>query len=110
MTTLADLQELGGFVSSELVKKTIAWPRKHLGKEDAKLDVFVRPMTAKVYERLTLAGQEESRLAIKIAALTGWGKKGEESMTEEQAGQLDMVLITAISRAIDEVSSSSGKA
>lgn len=110
MTTLAELQELGGFVSSELVKKTINWPRAHLGKEDAKVDVFVRPMTTAVFERITLAGPDGFRLGIKIAALTGWGKKGEESISEEDVGKLDTVLAVAISRAIDEVSVSSGKA
>lgn len=110
MTTLADLQENGGFVSSELVKKSIAWPRAHLGKEDVNLEVFVRPMTALVFERVTLSGPEGFRLGIKIAALTGWGKKGEESISESDVAKMDTVLAVAISRAIDEVSISSGKA
>lgn len=108
MTTLASLIQMGGFVSDELVKKTLTWPRKHLGQEDVTVDVWVRPMNTRTQEILfsSVAGD---KLAAKLSNLAAFGDKGEERVSAEQVGLMDFALVAAISRAIDELGQDEGK-
>lgn len=107
MTTLASLIQMGGFVSSELVQKTITWPRGHLGMEDVDITVWLRPQSFATFEQAQTADAGQ-RVATKIAKCTGWGDDGSESITAEQVSKLDVALVAAIHAAIDGLSKPAG--
>jgi hypothetical protein len=110
MTTLADLEKDGGFVSDKPVKKSITWDRAHVGKDTVILDVWVRPMTDGLYERLISVPHGQARIPLKISELVSFGPDGKEKMTPERAALMDLPLLMSINTAIDDLTPTPGKA
>jgi hypothetical protein len=104
---LAELQEKGAFINSELVPKELLWTRVVDGEEvtDA-FTVHVARLSYGVFERaIGMAPQEGDRslAAALIAAAVRLGDDGSERLTYDQAYSLEVGLATLLSNAVSEV-------
>lgn len=102
MTSLADLDTVGGFVSDQPVKRTVTWRRKHLKKDDIEVDVWVRPMSAADFDAIMSLPSGEPRMVVTVATLVTFGVDGGERLTPEKARQLDPYLMLALSNAVND--------
>lgn len=104
---LNELRAAGGFIESALVRKEITWTRVPAGRKKAVSDtfqVFVRRNSFGAVERLFSAeGDQQSRNARYLAECIRLGETGEESLTYEQAYDLDPALGFLLLQAVGEV-------
>ncbi|MBA5012053.1 phage tail assembly chaperone family protein, TAC [Pseudomonas aeruginosa] len=104
---LNELRAAGGFIESALVRKEITWTRVPAGRKKAVSDtfqVFVRRNSFGAVERLFSAeGDQQSRNARYLAECIRLGETGEESLTYEQAYDLDPALGFLLLQALGEV-------
>lgn len=103
---LNELRAAGGFIESALVRKEISWTRVPAGRKKAVSDtfqVFVRRNSFGAVERLFSAeGDQQSRNARYLAECIRLGETGEESLTYEQAYDLDPALGFLLLQAVSE--------
>lgn len=103
---LNELRAAGGFIESALVRKEITWTRVPAGRKKAVSDtfqVFVRRNSFGAVERLFSAeGDQQSRNARYLAECIRLGETGEESLTYEQAYDLDPALGFLLLQAVGE--------
>lgn len=99
-----DLKELkgkGGFVPSALVKKSVQW--EHNG-ETLDFDIFVRRLSFGVIEKMLANNDnEQSRTSMLIAACICLGDGGKESLSYDDAYQLEPTLARVFADALKEV-------
>lgn len=103
---LQKLTEAGGFVSAELVKKEVEW--SHVDKQtgetiDDKFDVYVKRQSFGVIQETFAGKSDREKSAAYIASSLRFGVDGCESMTYEQAYQLDPSLAFKLVAAAAEV-------
>lgn len=101
---LSELQEMGGFVDSAPVKKSIKW--KGADGKERKGDVFVVRQPYGAVES-ALMGDDKDRVqgAPLISLCIRLGTDGAEQMTYDQAYALHPALAWAFVGAINEVNS-----
>lgn len=103
MTSLADLDTVGGFVSDKPVKRTVVWRRKHLKKDDVEVSAWFRPMNAADFDALMSLPSGDPRMVATVATLVTFGEDGSELLTPERARLLDPYLLMALTNAVNEV-------
>lgn len=98
------LQQAGGFVSSELVKRKCVWTHKDDKGEEQKdvFDIFIKRAPFGAVER-ALLDEGVSRSSALIAACVRLGERGQEELTYEQAYQLQPSLARVFMEAIASV-------
>lgn len=102
MTSLKDLQTIGGFVPEEPVQKHIKWSANG---EDYTADIWVRRLGIVEWEKSFLGVDlSGNRTGHGLAAVIRLGD-GSEQMTVAQASSLHPSLATAMMGAIMEVNS-----
>lgn len=105
MSTLKDLQRMGGFVSAIPVKKEIKF--KVDGDEEYAATIHVRKLSAGDYETLFVSDSEgRSRTASVISQCVTLGADGKEKVSFEDAYRLHPNLATAMVNAFNEVNAS----
>ena len=98
---LKELRAKGAFVSAHPIKKAVVW--KHEDAENA-FDVYVRKLSFGDYERLFLAESDDrSRMARVLCETVKLGDGGNESLSYEDAYQLDASLARVLLDAVNEV-------
>lgn len=102
MTSLADLDTVGGFVSDKPVKRTVVWRRKHIGKEDVDVTAWVRPMNAADFDALMSLPAGDPRMVASVATLVSFGEDGSERLTPQRARLLDPYLLMALTDAVNQ--------
>ena len=103
---LAQLEEAGGFVSAELVKKEIEWAYtdKETGETNpVKFFVYVKRQSFGVVQETFVGTGDREKSAAYISNSLRLGEDGCERMTYEQAYQLDPKLAYKFVAAITEV-------
>lgn len=102
MSSLKDLQALGGFVSSKPIKKQIKF--KLDGDDDFTADIHVKKLAIGDYEALFLTDSEDrSRTARTISEAITLGPEGKERIKFEEAYKLHPNLAAAMLTAFNEV-------
>ena len=102
MSTLKDLQKMGGFVSAAPVKKDIAF--KLDGDDEYTATIHVRKLSAGDYESIFVSDAEgRSRTATVISQAITLGPDGKEKVSFEVAYSLHPNLATAMVNAFNEV-------
>lgn len=108
MTTLKELQQLGGFISDALVKKDIEFTTDEGEKVTA--TVHVKRLSIGEHERINNAvGDKQMVSATRISEAVTLGPKGSERITYQQAYQLSPELAVAMLTAINEVNGGARK-
>lgn len=103
MTSIKDLEKLGGFVPDAPVKKEVPF---YLAGPDVTVSIFVKRLGIGAYEALFLNDKDErSRTARAISEAVTLGEKGEQRLTFDQAYKLDPQLAREILTAFNEVNS-----
>lgn len=101
----ATLQERGGFVSAQPIKREVTW--SHVTPQGEKVDdkfhIHVISRSAGVMNQIRRASKEgKDEMALTISAFVRLGEAGDESISYEEALQLDdglqIVLVNAVSR------------
>ena len=102
---LAELKAKGGFVALAPVKREVTWIRKTDAGEDEELKftVYVKKHSFGTIEQIWSGEKDRSKSAAYIAASIRLGEKGQESMSYDEAYQLDTGLATVLIAAINEV-------
>ena len=103
---LQQLQEAGGFVSAELVKKEVEWT--HTDKQSGesitdKFDVYVKRQSFGVVQETFTGNSDREKSASYIANSLRFGEDGCEAMSYKQAYQLDPALAFKFVAVIAEV-------
>ena len=102
MSSLKDLQNMGGFVSTVPVKKEIKF--KIDGDDEFTAIIHVRKLSAGDYETLFVSDSEgRSRTASVISQCVTLGESGKEKVSFEDAYRLHPNLATAMVNAFNEV-------
>lgn len=108
MSSLKELQAIGGFIADKPVLKTIKFQTPDEAGElvDRVYDVFVKRLSVGDYEALFLTDKEEkSRTAKLISETIMLGKDGSERISFQQAYKLHPSLAAAMVEAFNEVNS-----
>lgn len=101
MTTLKELQALGGFVPSKPIRKEIKFT---LNEEELSAVIHVKKISIGEFEALFLGDKEErSRTAKAISVAILLGEDGKEAISFEMAYQLEPSLAGAMFAAFNEV-------
>ncbi len=102
---LQQLTEKGGFVEAAPVKMPVTWTRKNAAGEDLtdEFDVWVRRRSFGTFERVASLGEDRSRSA-KMLSECVLLDEAQESLSYEQAYQLDPSLAMALIEAVKEAS------
>lgn len=101
MTTLKDIQTIGGFVPDKPVKREIKFT---LGGEELIATIHVKKMNIGEFETLFLGDTEErARTAKAISVCVRLGEDGKEVIPFEMAYKLDPSLAGAMFHALNEV-------
>lgn len=102
MSSIKDLQQLGGFVSDKPIKKTITF--KLDDDEELSAEIWVRKLSIGDYEQLYIADADNrSRTAKAITVGIRLGAEGKEVLSFEQAFKLHPRLAGAMLEAFNEV-------
>jgi hypothetical protein len=100
---LQQLNDLGGFIPDELVKKEIKFKLDEEGEEHV-AEIFVRRLSIGVHEAIWRNATEDmSQTAKMLAEAIRLGENGEEKLTYEDAYRLHPKIALAMSQAIGEV-------
>lgn len=106
MTTLAELQKVGGFVGDKPVKTPIKF---EIDGTEYDATIYIKRISIAYFDILR-AGEGMASNTYKILTdMVGFGKDGEERLTLEQAKTLNVNLATAIINAFIEVNSNGKK-
>jgi hypothetical protein len=108
------LRAKGGIVSQTLVKKTISWthpltdesgnPLDPLEETTDTFDIFVRRLAYGSVERMIKASEKDrSQTAQLVCEAVRLGDSGKESLTYDEAMNLDSQLISLFAQAVSEV-------
>lgn len=102
MSTLKELQKMGGFVSAAPVKKDITF--KLDGDDEYTATIHVRKLSAGDYESIFVADSEgRSRTATVISQAITLGPEGKEKVSFEDAYRMHQGLASAMVTAFNEV-------
>src|SRR5690625_79102 len=97
---IADIQQQGGFVSSELVHRTATWNTQD--GQELSVEFFVRRAPFGAIDRV-VSQLDKSQSAGIISECIRLGDEGEETLTYEQAYALDSRLAAIFAEAVTEV-------
>ncbi|WP_159913027.1 phage tail assembly chaperone family protein, TAC [Pantoea sp. 18069] len=102
---LHQLTEKGGFVEASPVKMPVTWTRQDASGKDLidKFDVWVRRRSFGTFERVASLGEDRSRSAKMLSECVLLGDT-QESLSYEQAYQLEPSLAMALIEAVKEAS------
>ncbi len=109
---ITDILSAGGFVDSDPVKIGVVWKSKDktTGKEiEHKFDIFVLRQSWGVMEKLWSSGEDKSRSASYISNSIRLGDSAEQSLSYDQAYNLDPSLASVFLNAINDVNNASEK-
>lgn len=102
MTTLKDIETIGGFVPDKPVKKEIRFTLD--GEEELIATIHVKKMNIGEFETLFLGDTEErARTAKAISVCVRLGEDGKEVIPFEKAYKLNPSLAGAMFHALNEV-------
>lgn len=98
---LKELKAKGAFVPVHPIKKSVTWKNED---EEVSFDVFVRKMSFGDYERLFLAESDDrSRMARVLCESVKLGDEGKDSLSYEDAYQLNPSFARVLLDAVNEV-------
>lgn len=101
MTTLKELESLGGFVPAKPIKKEITFT---INGEELSATIHVKKISIGEFEALFLGDTEErSRTAKAISVAVMLGPEGKEAIPFEMAYKLEPALAGAMFAAFNEV-------
>lgn len=106
MTSLKELQALGGFVPEKPVKKEIGFKLPNSAGEmvEHKFDIHVKQLSIGEHEAMLISdGQDRSKTAKIISTSITLGKDGSESISFKDAYRMHPSLATAMLNAFFEV-------
>lgn len=103
---LAELKARGGFVALAPVAKEVTWKHKDEATGEELVDTFtvhVKRQSFGAIESIWASGEERSKSASYISQSIRLGDKGKDSLTYDDAYQLDPSLAGVLIAAINEV-------
>ena len=103
MINLKQLNELGGFIPDEMVKKEIKFKLDE-GGDEIVAEIFVKRLSIGNHEAIWAnAGEDTSKTAKMLSEAIRFGEDGKEKLTYEDAYRLHPSIALAMSQAIGEV-------
>lgn len=102
---LDDLRKKGGFVPLAPVKKEVVWTRHNETGEEISdtFDVYIKRHSFGAIESIWTGDEDKSKSAAYISQSIRLGPGGKETLTYDDAYQLDPGLATVLITAINEV-------